>query len=1143
MSFQQYVLPDLATLHTSPFESRYHEYLYRNTFYPSEAVWNHPKLGPLFRCLKIHAQSTDREEFRTMLQQNPFLATEMSKGTARENKRVKKKKTNQQGETTDTSSTVETKTAATKTAATDRKAKKKKKNKKKKKDNKKKKTIHHLHGETTAEVTETNNLVSGETKAEVTDSPAECTEQKFNQEVQLLEENQVASFKLLLKTDAKHVRETFEGYRQLWALRTTTVCAVERLKLLETVHKKIFDDQTQEESNEESKEKIDLVVEWEKHERNIRTTIRLLEPPTPLSPIAVENIFMDERNEVFFNLLGIKQLMLRYNAIQTVAKQVKKIKAILLSSWGLLQENEEEIYYRIHSAMSNSAFVHGKPPNIQKYIDFEISQQELLLCIQQAAVDIVNDDSSKKKTMLSAEIVNLIYAFDYEKNLTLVLKYEQKRRKWKDNTNNSMYYKNLLASTLRKNNSLIEAQNQAELLSNLDDKTLSGKRKESKSRQNKLKGHLRRARKKFQHFKAKMNHPHFSSYFAMNIDSIEGHENYLQSKLTPSIQLEHIQDQIESMKRVKENGDYLQQLLSKDTQILKQDYIQIIDDKAILLFKIGQELSKGPERGTGGLIDSITNYLFTANGRNDDRISELENQLQELTDNETAFVLAGLSGLRRPVTTVQTPTFHCTIRFLALQRIINNNNYKAFPETITKWGESALQELQEMTPWYVDNSWSHNTKNTIRLMLIGLQVGGEANGIYKNIETEQVRKANIQKASEDTARNLQLFEKHVVRPVQTKNSDAMARTARDARTVSRRSAANRARVQQRLDDATKTTTDPNVQKAIEETERNAANRARVQQRLDDAMKTTTDPNVQKAIEETERNAANRARVQQRLDDAMKTTTDANVQKAIEETERKAANRDFGLKLEQLTAELEFEDTDVVQAVEFLNSKGSSFYNDVINPPKKPKAIPVPVVSCVDTSLVFFLTDPSSGGTAVNVMNGTPVAEGVQPDGVCAFNAPSKVDTGNFVSTYFNAIMEGEWLVESFENSINYLTGNGAARGHDYLFKTYISTLPITKENKVTQEQWNKMSPQEQAPYTDALYTAYPSINGLKIRVINGQNILEDQAGNALGTYPGTWQPENPRGGLPPKWIDQVEWNKGITPFRRDPNRGNGLFTD
>ena len=307
------------------------------------------------------------------------------------------------------------------------------------------------------------------------------------------------------------------------------------------------------------------------------------------------------------------------------------------------------------------------------------------------------------------------------------------------------------------------------------------------------------------------------------------------------------------------------------------------------------------------------------------------------------------------------------------------------------------------------------------------------------------------------------------------------------------------------------------------------------------MKTTTDPNVQKAIEETERNAANRARVQQRLDNAMKTTTDANVQRAIEETERKAANRDFGLKLEQMTAELEFEDTDVVQAVEFLNSKGSSFYNDVINPPKKPKAIPVPVVSCVDTSLVFFLTDPSSGGTAVNVMNGIPVAEGVQPDGVCAFNAPSKVDTGKFVSTYFNAIMEGEWLVESFENSINYLTGNGAARGHDYLFKTYISTLPITKENKVTQEQWNKMSPQEQAPYTDALYTAYPSINGLKIRVLDGQNILEDQAGNALGTYPGKWQPEKPRGGLPPKWIDQVEWNKGITPFRRDPKRGNGLF--
>ena len=367
MSFQQYVLPDLATLHASPFESMYHEYLYRNTFYPSEAVWNHPKLGPLFRCLKIHAQSTDREEFQTMLQQNPFLATEMIKGTTREKKREKKrkKKKNPQGETTETSSTVETKT-------------------------------------------------------EDTASIAACTEQKFNQDLQLLKENQVASFQNLLKSDANHVRETFNRYRQLWELRTTTVCAVERLKLLETACKKIL------ESNEDD---IDLVVEWEKHESNIRTTIRGLEPPTPLSPIAAENNLEPPIDVDQIQRSDLIQLIIRYDAIKSVEKRVETNRAILLSSWGLLKEDEEEIYFRIHGAMSDSAFAHGQTPNsIKKYIDFEISQQELLLCIQQATVDIVNDERSQKKTMLSAEIVNLTYAFDYEKNLTLVLKYEQKRR-------------------------------------------------------------------------------------------------------------------------------------------------------------------------------------------------------------------------------------------------------------------------------------------------------------------------------------------------------------------------------------------------------------------------------------------------------------------------------------------------------------------------------------------------------------------------------------------------------------------------------------------------------------------------------------------------------------------------------------------
>lgn len=56
--------------------SDYHQFLYTNTFQKTSKIWNHPKLGPFFRCLRMHAKTNDKGNFMKILARNPFLFAE-----------------------------------------------------------------------------------------------------------------------------------------------------------------------------------------------------------------------------------------------------------------------------------------------------------------------------------------------------------------------------------------------------------------------------------------------------------------------------------------------------------------------------------------------------------------------------------------------------------------------------------------------------------------------------------------------------------------------------------------------------------------------------------------------------------------------------------------------------------------------------------------------------------------------------------------------------------------------------------------------------------------------------------------------------------------------------------------------------------
>ena len=66
------------------------------------------------------------------------------------------------------------------------------------------------------------------------------------------------------------------------------------------------------------------------------------------------------------------------------------------------------------------------------------------------------------------------------------------------------------------------------------------------------------------------------SYFSMNIDSIEGHEDYLLSKITPIVQLEHIRQHLDTLNRVVQDKVVMGKEMTSYMAIKVQETVNIV---------------------------------------------------------------------------------------------------------------------------------------------------------------------------------------------------------------------------------------------------------------------------------------------------------------------------------------------------------------------------------------------------------------------------------------------------------------------------------------------------------------------------------------------------------------------------------------
>lgn len=286
----------------------------------------------------------------------------------------------------------------------------------------------------------------------------------------------------------------------------------------------------------------------------------------------------------------------------------------------------------------------------------------------------------------------------------------------------------------------------------------------------------------------------FSSYFSMNIDSIEGHEDYLLSKITPSVQLEHIRQHLDTLNRVVQDGVVLGQILDMGKMghdHVQKSYEKLLDDKAMVYFKKGQELTRGGqdielnflERALSSLLPS---FLFD-DEEDGHLLAQLDADEDRLDVEEMKYTIAGNLGL---MSTSQSRTFSKTVEWLRLRRRIfqrrieekNEEQDEGDPNPaeesrriteeadLERVGAAALKELQQMAPWHVDHGWSPRSKNIIRLIFGGMQlldtVVTTTNECVRASERLTMQRRQAQ-AFKD------VFERDVIRPIQEAYGDKM----------------------------------------------------------------------------------------------------------------------------------------------------------------------------------------------------------------------------------------------------------------------------------------------------------------------------------------------------------------------------------
>ena len=690
-----------------------------------------------------------------------------------------------------------------------------------------------------------------------------------------------------------------------------------------------------------------------------------------------------------------RQLFLYCNTLQSRREQIIEERKVLLRDDAVVSATRDELYYVMRHGWSKTF---GKPStvaDVKKYIKFEISQEELALCVEQTKMKFLQSQQEETSTIPE----------------------------------------------------------------------------------------------------------HFSSYFAMNIDSMTGHEDYLLSKITPDVRLDHIQEHLDTLRRVLEKDD-VQQILDKNAGDQKR-YEQLLDKKAVVYFEQGRELSKGQDIELNFLarafIKVLPSFLFSAEeSSNNKKLDALNAREQQLDDEEMEYTLAGNLGLASSDRYSFTKTVEWfRMRRRILQRGIVQNKIKHVLQRhtaptsdhakkreekkrkkeeaiLSELGTEALKELQQMTPWYVDHGWSPRTKNVIRLIFGGIQVG---NTVINTVNECVHAAARLEEQRRQSQTLTDAFERELTENTKRWNE-----------------------------------------------EDSAANRARVQAKKDAAAQGGTSAEAQTDIENTRRHQAHRARVQAKKDAAAQGGTSAEAQTDIDR--QRQHNEDLWVQTQ----------VDEAKTAQFKND----FQADVAEPTLRSKrANNIHLSKCADFTPFGLVT---GDGRMVNEANGFRTEGGFAVDGECAVPHPPASDTGGgFISTYANYILDGEWFDDT-ANGMLRLSDPNHRYGYDYFFKNYIQENPNALDAKLTQEQWNGMSMADKAPYMQEFHRLYPSIGGVSVsaKPSGGGFHVTDQNGRIIGEYNGRIDPHS-TSRLPADWWENIKYADGITPLERQhPVYGGGV---
>ena len=1039
--------------------SDYHEFLYKNTFKKTAKIWSHPKLGPFFRCLRMHAKTNDKGNFMKILARNPFLFAEPPKQRQKTIRRSKKTQTESKKPQTEEKKIenpeIENNSKEARVRRqTDRTIQQRAirqrairlaiiANEKKRIQAKIANLQDSLDIEDTPEAkTESSdtNSFREETKVQEETKVPPPLDQISNMdlkqkrvELKRFQELQVKRFQEFQKLDKSKIREILTELHDLHEEHVDLICSIERVKF-------IYDTQQKDNAPFVSAN----TTTYSEREARVEQMKQLENKSNLFLEIIDGDLFEDDYWKLF-----------KYcNTLQLRREQIAEERKVLLRDDAIVSTMHDELYYVMRHDWSKT---YGKPKTVddlRNYIKFEIAQEELALCVEQTKMKFLQSPENSRMT------------------------------------------------------------------------------------------------------------EHFSTYFAMTIDSIEGHEDYLMSKITPDVRLDHIQEHLDTLIRVLDkDNNFLNDILEMSghkTKKLQESYHQLLDNKAIVYFERGKELNKDPKDDKNlelNFLDTFfskfASFLFSSKeGASNKKLAELDEREQQLDDEEMKYTLAGNLGLA-----LDTDSFTKTVKWFrmrrrilqrriakekikrvlqkhvlqkrVLQKRIAHNTYGEKIEAkrrqkeekrrqkeekrrqkeekrrqkeeadLEKLGTKALEELQEMTPWRVMSEWSPETKNIIRLIFGGIQL---QNTVLKTVNECVHASERLEQQRRQSQTLKDAFERDVIRPVQEAYGDQM-------------------------------------QADVDAEKQRVQARARAAAEGNDFAKRLNVEKFNSKVAQPMQQAR-----QQAKSDKMQADAEGNAF-AKQENARKFNSKVIQPMQQAKSDKMEADAVKARVLSDYEEYKQTQFNNkfqeDVAGSAlRRERGINVNMNKCVDFTPFGLAT---GDGRAYSEANGIRTG-GFAIGGECAHNQPPVSETGNgYFSTYFNYVWDGSFLEETL-TSMGRLTDPEHRYGYDYFFKNYIQDNQGAKDAELTQEKWNKMSMADKAPHMKEFHRLYPSVGGvtLSAKPSGGGFDVTDQNDRILGEYHGRFDPHS-ASRLPQNFWQNIEYADGITPLAaQHPVFGGGM---